>query len=141
VQVLKIDRSLTTDLRADPKTHAIVEGVVGMAHRMGIRVIMEGIEEEADAEACRSVDADLGQGWLFGRPVTWAQAARAGVGRGGGAAAGRGARGRRPWPPTSRRSPAARCRRRGGSRGAGPRGAWAAGRGRPWSPAPGASPG
>jgi predicted signal transduction protein with EAL and GGDEF domain len=73
--VLKIDRSLTTDLRTDPKTHAIVEGVVGMAHRMGIRVIMEGIEEEADAEACRSVAADLGQGWLFGRPVTWAQAA------------------------------------------------------------------
>jgi diguanylate cyclase (GGDEF)-like protein len=75
VQVLKIDRSLTTDLRGDAKTYAIVEGVVGMAHRMGIRVIMEGIEEEADAEACRSVDADLGQGWLFGRPVSWAQAA------------------------------------------------------------------
>jgi diguanylate cyclase (GGDEF)-like protein len=75
VQVLKVDRSLTADLRVDPKTHAIVEGVVGMAHRMGIRVVMEGIEDAADAEACRSVGADHGQGWLFGRPVPWAQAA------------------------------------------------------------------
>jgi diguanylate cyclase (GGDEF)-like protein len=75
VQVLKIDRSLTTELRTTPKTHAIVEGVVGMAHRMGIRVVMEGIEDEADAEACRAVGADLGQGWLFGRPVPWARAA------------------------------------------------------------------
>jgi hypothetical protein len=46
-----------------------------MAHQMGIRVVMEGIEDEADAEACRAVGADLGQGWLFGRPVTWARAA------------------------------------------------------------------
>jgi len=75
VQVLKIDRSLTSDLRREPKTHAIVEGVVGMARQMGIRVVMEGIEEEADADACRAVGAHLGQGWLFGRPVPWGQAA------------------------------------------------------------------
>jgi diguanylate cyclase (GGDEF)-like protein len=86
VQVLKIDRSLTTDLRAEPKTHAIVDAVVGMAHQMGIRVVMEGIEHEADAEACRAVGADLGQGWLFGRPVPWGEAAdliAAEVARGG----------------------------------------------------------
>jgi diguanylate cyclase (GGDEF)-like protein len=75
VQVLKIDRSLTGDLRRDPKTHAIVDGVVGMAHEIGIRVVMEGIEEEADADVCRALGADLGQGWLFGRPVPWSQAA------------------------------------------------------------------
>jgi diguanylate cyclase (GGDEF)-like protein len=74
VQVLKIDRSLTMHLRTEPKTRAIVEGVVGMAHRMGIRVVMEGIEDESVAEACRAAGAELGQGWLFGRPMPWAQA-------------------------------------------------------------------
>ena len=93
VQVLKIDRSLTSHLRAEPKTHAIVEGVVGMAHQMGIRVVMEGIEDEADAEACRAVGADLGQGWLFGRPVPWGQAAALIAAEAGHGAVGRAAAG------------------------------------------------
>jgi predicted signal transduction protein with EAL and GGDEF domain len=42
---------------------------------MGVRVVMEGIEDESEAEACRTVGADRGQGYLFGRPTPWAQAA------------------------------------------------------------------
>jgi diguanylate cyclase (GGDEF)-like protein len=75
VQVLKIDRSLTQSLLAEAKTVAIVEGVVAMAHRMGIRVVMEGIEDEIQADSCRALGADQGQGWLFGRPMPWADAA------------------------------------------------------------------
>ncbi len=75
VQVLKIDKSLTSSLLSEPKTLAIVDGVAQMAHRMGIRVVMEGIEEELEAECCRSVGADRGQGYLFGRPTPWAKAA------------------------------------------------------------------
>jgi len=75
VQVIKIDKSLTSCLLSEPKTLAIVEGVARMAHRMGVRVVMEGIEDELEAEACRAVGADRGQGYLFGRPTPWAQAA------------------------------------------------------------------
>lgn len=75
VQVIKIDKSLTSNLLSEPKTLAIVEGVARMAHRMSIRVVMEGIENELEAESCRSVGADRGQGYLFGRPTPWAQAA------------------------------------------------------------------
>ena len=77
VQILKIDKSLTSSLSAEPRTTAIVEGVVRMAHRMGIRVVMEGIEDELEAESCRGVEADNGQGWLFGRPTEWFQVADA----------------------------------------------------------------
>jgi EAL domain-containing protein (putative c-di-GMP-specific phosphodiesterase class I) len=76
VQVIKIDKSLTSSLNSDPKTLAIVEGVARMAHRMGVRVVMEGIEDEGEAQACRTVGADRGQGYLFGRPTTWGQAAK-----------------------------------------------------------------
>jgi EAL domain-containing protein (putative c-di-GMP-specific phosphodiesterase class I) len=74
VGVLKVDRSLTTNL-AESRTLAIVEAVVGMARRMDIRVVMEGIEEESIAQACRRLGADLGQGWLFGCAVPWKRAA------------------------------------------------------------------
>jgi diguanylate cyclase (GGDEF)-like protein len=76
VQVLKIDKSLTSSLLSEAKTLAIVEGVAQMAHQMGIRVVMEGIEEEREADGCRSIGADRGQGYLFGRPTPWAQAAK-----------------------------------------------------------------
>jgi diguanylate cyclase len=75
VQVIKIDKSLTSSLLTEPKTVAIVEGVVRMAHRMGVRVVMEGIEDEEEADSCRAVGADSGQGWLFGRPTPWDKAA------------------------------------------------------------------
>jgi diguanylate cyclase (GGDEF)-like protein len=74
VQVIKIDKSLTSSLLSEAKTLAIVEGVARMAHRMGVRVVMEGIESEREADVCRSVGADRGQGYLFGRPLPWAEA-------------------------------------------------------------------
>jgi diguanylate cyclase (GGDEF)-like protein len=75
VQVIKIDKSLTSCLLTESKTVAIVEGVARMAHRMGVRVVMEGIENELEADSCRAVGADRGQGYLFGRPTSWDQAA------------------------------------------------------------------
>ena len=74
VDILKIDQSLTRSLASEPRTMAIVEGTVRLAHRMGVRVVMEGIEDDVMAAACRGVGADLGQGWLFGRPAPWTDA-------------------------------------------------------------------
>ncbi|MCE0534734.1 bifunctional diguanylate cyclase/phosphodiesterase [Kineosporia rhizophila] len=75
VQVLKFDKTLTQSLLSEAKTVAIVDGVIRMSHRLGIRVVMEGIENEAEAERCRAVAADRGQGWLYGRPMSWPQVA------------------------------------------------------------------
>jgi diguanylate cyclase (GGDEF)-like protein len=75
VSIIKIDKSLTSSLLTEPKTMAIVEGVVRMAHRMGVRVTMEGIEDDVEADSCRAIGADRGQGWLFGRPLSWPKAA------------------------------------------------------------------
>ena len=77
VQVLKIDKSLTQTLASEPKTLAIVDGVVATAHRLGMRVVMEGIETEDEAQRCRALAADRGQGWLYGRGLPWAEAADA----------------------------------------------------------------
>jgi len=71
VDELKIDRSWVVAAVTDERTRDIVGGVVALAHTLGASVVMEGIEDEETAQVCRDLDADLGQGWHFGRPKPW----------------------------------------------------------------------
>jgi EAL domain-containing protein (putative c-di-GMP-specific phosphodiesterase class I) len=51
--------------------------VVELAHRLGALVVAEGVETEQVAEEVTRLGADLGQGWLFGRPASrWTPSAR-----------------------------------------------------------------
>jgi diguanylate cyclase (GGDEF)-like protein len=69
--ILKVDRSWVVAGVGDPRTRDVIGGVVDLSHTLGARVVMEGIEDEATAAFCRDLDADLGQGWFFGRPRPW----------------------------------------------------------------------
>jgi EAL domain-containing protein (putative c-di-GMP-specific phosphodiesterase class I) len=75
LDVLKIDRSWVVDAVSDRRTRHIVSGVIGLAHQLGATVVMEGVEDAAIAGMCVDLGADLGQGWHFGRPGPWADAA------------------------------------------------------------------
>jgi diguanylate cyclase (GGDEF)-like protein len=75
VDMLKIDRSWVVAAVTDRRTRDIVGGVVGLAHKLGATVVMEGIEDAETARMCRDLGAHLGQGWLFGRPRPWPVAA------------------------------------------------------------------
>jgi diguanylate cyclase (GGDEF)-like protein/PAS domain S-box-containing protein len=67
--VLKIDQSFIAGLD-DPlsQEHAIVAASVTMAHSMGIQVVAEGIETDAQLDAAVDLGCDLGQGYLLGGP-------------------------------------------------------------------------
>jgi EAL domain-containing protein (putative c-di-GMP-specific phosphodiesterase class I) len=65
---LKIDRHFTSKIEHDPTTQTIVEGVIGLAHKLGIKVIAEGVEEAAQLEILRQVNCDYVQGYLLSRP-------------------------------------------------------------------------
>lgn len=68
VHQLKIDRSFVQDIAVDPVDAELVRGIVELAHYMGLSVVAEGVEDEAQFAALKRFAIDAYQGYLFGRP-------------------------------------------------------------------------
>jgi EAL domain-containing protein (putative c-di-GMP-specific phosphodiesterase class I) len=70
IDVLKLDRSFIAPLRERrDTTAAIVYGVVTMAEALGMTVVAEGIEENAQVDTLRALGCDYAQGYLFARAM------------------------------------------------------------------------
>lgn len=69
IDVLKIDKSFVDRLVPDDAGSIIVEGLLGMAKRLGIRVVAEGIETKAQADQLLRLGCELGQGYLYSKAV------------------------------------------------------------------------
>jgi diguanylate cyclase (GGDEF)-like protein/PAS domain S-box-containing protein len=68
---LKLDRSFTQGLQrhpADPVDVTFVEGIVTLAHALGLAVTVEGVETEHQAARLREMGCDTAQGWYYARP-------------------------------------------------------------------------
>jgi EAL domain-containing protein (putative c-di-GMP-specific phosphodiesterase class I) len=65
---LKIDKSFSMTL--DAHNLAIMRSAIKMGHDLGMRVTAEGIENEAALSVLRKLGCDVGQGYLFGAPVS-----------------------------------------------------------------------
>ena len=68
VDSVKIDRSFVRHLPTDPDDAAIARAIIDMGHRLGLRVVAEGVETEAQLALLRSYGCDEVQGYLTGRP-------------------------------------------------------------------------
>ncbi|HZZ37927.1 MAG TPA: EAL domain-containing protein [Acidobacteriaceae bacterium] len=66
---LKIDRSFVSELGARPETEALVHSLVILAHKLGMRVIAEGIETEKQLERIAEIGTNEVQGYLLGKPT------------------------------------------------------------------------
>ncbi|MES2393523.1 MAG: EAL domain-containing protein [Acidobacteriota bacterium] len=79
VDAIKVDRAFTQTIGTEAVTASVVPQILAMAEKLGLLVVVEGIETEEQAayfrEAGRETlgQAILGQGWLYGRPVPAAQ--------------------------------------------------------------------
>ena len=66
---VKLDRSLIAGLDSDHARQAMIVGLCHFASTTGCRLIVEGIETEAELAVLRSLTIELGQGYLLGRPL------------------------------------------------------------------------
>lgn len=69
IDYIKIDRAFVSNLGPDSPDLALCEGIVMMAHKLGLKVVAEGIETEQQRALLRAAGCDYGQGYLFSRPV------------------------------------------------------------------------
>lgn len=70
IQCLKIDREFVDGIDVDRRDRAVVGALVGMAHALGLTVVAEGVEREAELEVLRQLKCDQVQGFLTGAPVS-----------------------------------------------------------------------
>ncbi|MEZ0493474.1 putative bifunctional diguanylate cyclase/phosphodiesterase [Kineococcus sp. TBRC 1896] len=66
---LKLDRAFTVRVLGEPRTAEIVEATVALAHRLGLRVVAEGVEDEETRAVLHGLDVDESQGYLHARPL------------------------------------------------------------------------
>ncbi|MEA2393156.1 MAG: diguanylate cyclase, partial [Solirubrobacteraceae bacterium] len=69
VDEIKIDRSFVAAMAAEARAAAIVSSTVDLAHAVGLRVVAEGIEDEATWSRLRAVGCDAAQGYYLSRPL------------------------------------------------------------------------
>jgi len=66
---IKLDMELIRGIATSPARQTIVAGVIMMARQLGVAVIAEGVETEAELTALRAAGIQLFQGYLFAKPA------------------------------------------------------------------------
>ena len=70
---IKIDQSFVRDMDTVHGDQAIVEAIIVMAHKLGLKVIAEGVETLEQCELLKAAGCDYGQGYLFAKPMPAAE--------------------------------------------------------------------
>jgi diguanylate cyclase len=70
LSAVKIDRAFISDITRSPDDAAIANAVIAMAHGMGMQVVAEGVETQAQMQFLRTKQCDEMQGFAFSKPVS-----------------------------------------------------------------------
>jgi EAL domain-containing protein (putative c-di-GMP-specific phosphodiesterase class I) len=69
IDTIKIHESLVGGLGRDPSEVPLVRAVIELGHALGVEVVAEGVESDAQLEQLRELGCDAAHGFLLGRPV------------------------------------------------------------------------
>ena len=70
VNEIKIDRSFVTKMSEDKKDTLIVQSIIDLAHKFGLKVVAEGVEDRKTKEMLENLNCDTAQGYYISRPVS-----------------------------------------------------------------------
>jgi EAL domain-containing protein (putative c-di-GMP-specific phosphodiesterase class I) len=73
VHEVKIDKSFVMTMTDDPADDAIVCAVIGLAHRLGMSVVAEGVETKLARDRLVEIGCDVAQGYWYSKPVPAAE--------------------------------------------------------------------
>jgi EAL domain-containing protein (putative c-di-GMP-specific phosphodiesterase class I) len=69
VDTVKVDRSFVRHAETVEYHRVLIEATIRVARTLGMTTVAEGIETQGQAELMRELDCDLGQGYLFSKPL------------------------------------------------------------------------
>ena len=69
IDYLKIDQSFVQNLQNDTNDQALCEAIIVMAHKLGLKVIAEGVETEPQRDLLVGFGCDYAQGWLYSKAL------------------------------------------------------------------------
>lgn len=69
LDTLKVDRAFVKNILQDHRQFAIAKSIINLAKDLDLKVVAEGIETEAQKLLLKSLGCDIGQGFLFSKPV------------------------------------------------------------------------
>jgi diguanylate cyclase (GGDEF)-like protein len=70
IDYIKIDQAFVRDMHLNSADVMLSEAIVAMAHKLGLKVVAEGIELHAHRKLLTGAACDYGQGYLFSRPLS-----------------------------------------------------------------------
>ena len=66
---IKADRSFVTTMCSVTEDAVIVRSIIDLAHNLGVKVVAEGVEDEATMDLLAEYGCDEAQGYFFSRPI------------------------------------------------------------------------
>ena len=69
IDYLKIDQSFVRNLAPNTQHHALCEAIIVMSHKLGLKVIAEGIETATQRDLLLAAGCDYGQGYFYAKPM------------------------------------------------------------------------
>jgi diguanylate cyclase (GGDEF)-like protein/PAS domain S-box-containing protein len=79
IDTLKIDRCFVADIGLDPAALPLISGMISLAHSIGKRVVVEGVETQEQLDLLRKMKCDEVQGYFLGRPAPLAGSVESGM--------------------------------------------------------------
>lgn len=70
VDEIKLDKEFLVNINNEDRSHIIIDSMITMAHKLNTKIVAEGVETLQQKEYLSSIGCDIGQGYIYSKPIT-----------------------------------------------------------------------